>query len=105
MKGLKRRWGLKSNLQLGIVLLVFALTGSTAVYVSKPILAWIKFDTSFFSEAWWGMWLYQIGRLLIIFPLYLLLLFFFGWLFGQFNFFWGFGKKIISRFGLGFLFK
>ncbi|MGB5647230.1 MAG: DUF6787 family protein, partial [Muriicola sp.] len=29
----------------------------------------------------------------------------FGWLFGQFRFFWNFEKKMLHRIGLGFLLK
>jgi hypothetical protein len=29
----------------------------------------------------------------------------FGWLFGQFNFFWEFEKKMLKRFGLGKMIK
>jgi hypothetical protein len=34
-----------------------------------------------------------------------MLLVVFGWVFGQFTFFWGFEKKMLKRLGLGFFFK
>jgi hypothetical protein len=42
-------------------------------------------------------WPLRIG---LIFPLYQVLLVLIGALFGQFNFFWGFEKKMLRRFGL-----
>ncbi len=38
MKKLKERWNVSSNWQLTIIFIVFAITGSTAAYLSKPVL-------------------------------------------------------------------
>jgi len=38
MENLKQRWNLKSNWQVLTIILVFAITGSTAALISKPIL-------------------------------------------------------------------
>lgn len=105
MKKLKERWGISSNFQLIIIFIVFAITGSSSVYVAKPFLVWIGMDRAAFSESWFGGTIYWTLRLLLIFPFYQILLVVFGWLFGQFKFFWGFEKKMLSRMGLGFLFK
>ncbi|NNE02429.1 MAG: diacylglyceryl transferase [Eudoraea sp.] len=104
MEKLKKRWGISSNFQILIILIVFAVTGSSSVYVAKPLLAWVGLQESAFSEAWWGGWLYWSLRILIIFPIYQVLLVAIGALFGQFKFFWGFEKKMLQRLGLGFLF-
>ncbi len=106
MQKLKERWGLHSNLQVVIVCVVFAITGSSSVYVAKPFLAWIGLARANFSpEFWWGGFSYGALRLLLIFPFYQVLLVLFGWLFGQFQFFWNFERKMLKRLGLGFLFK
>lgn len=105
MEKLKERWGISSNFQLIVIFMVFAITGSSSVYVAKPFLAWINLNREAFGEAWWGGTIYWTLRLLLIFPFYQVLLVIFGWLFGQFKFFWGFEKKMLSRMGLGFLFK
>lgn len=105
MKSLKKRWGITSNFQLIIILVVFSITGSASVYVAKPFLNWIGFGRESFPDAWWSGWLYWTLRILLIFPFYQVLLVFFGWLFGQFSFFWNFEKKMLSRLGLGFLFQ
>lgn len=37
---LKQRWNIKSNFQVIIILVVFAITGSTTVYLKKMIFDW-----------------------------------------------------------------
>lgn len=103
MDALKKRWGIRSGFQLLLILIVFALTGSAAVYVAKPFLEFLGLERGNFPEAWWGGWLYWTLRILVIFPIYQVLLVFFGFLFGQFRFFWNIEKKMLSRLGMGFL--
>lgn len=105
MKKLKEHWGITSTWQLAIIFVVFAITGSSSVFVAKPFLHWVGMDLENFPEAWWGKTLYWLLRILIIFPFYQILLVVYGWLFGQFKFFWAFEKKMLSRMGLQFLFN
>ncbi len=105
MEKLKQRWGIDSNFQIIVILIVFSVTGSSAVFLAKPLLNLIGLERASFSSAWWGGFLYVTLRVLIIFPIYQVLLVAIGWLFGQFKFFWNFEKKMLSRMGLGFLFK
>ncbi|SEC33657.1 hypothetical protein SAMN05192540_2922 [Maribacter dokdonensis] len=104
MQKLKERWEITSNFQLVIIFIVFAITGSSSVYVAKPFLNLIGLQQENFSTAWWGSPLYWFLRILLIFPFYQVLLVIYGWLFGQFRFFWAFEKKMLKRIGLGFLF-
>ena len=97
MQGLKKRWGIRSNLQLTIIFIVFALTGSASAWLSRPFCLWLgitKEDV--------GFWFTPV-RLLMIFPIYQILLVFIGTLFGQFQFFWAFEKKMLRSMKLGFL--
>lgn len=103
MQKLKIRWGIESNFQLLIILFVFAITGSSSVYVAKPFLYYLGMDAAAFSDYFWGPAIYWTLRILLIFPIYQLLLLAYGWLFGQFRFFWNFEKKMLQRMGLGFL--
>jgi len=106
MQKLKQRWGIDSSFQIIIICIVFAITGSSSVYVAKPFLAWIGLERASFSDAFlWGGLVYWTLRLAVIFPFYQILLVVFGWVFGQFRFFWNFEKKMLGRLGLGFLFK
>ncbi|MFT5715161.1 MAG: hypothetical protein ACI9WT_001737 [Flavobacterium sp.] len=99
MKQLKKRWKITSNFQLVIIFIVFAITGSTSAWLSKPVCFWLGIMKEDF-----GYW-YTPVRLLIIFPLYQVLLVLIGFLLGQFKFFWAFEKKMLKSMGLGFLFK
>ena len=78
MDKLKQRWGIKSNFQLIVILIVFSITGSASVYVAKPFLFWIGMDRANFPDAWWSGWVYWTLRLLLIFPFYQVLLVGFG---------------------------
>ncbi|WP_339627024.1 DUF6787 family protein [uncultured Maribacter sp.] len=102
MQKLKERWGVSSNFQLIIIFFVFSITGSSSVFAAKPFLNLIGLQQANFPDAWWGSTLYWILRILLIFPFYQVLLVIYGWLFGQFKFFWGFEKKMLKRIGLGF---
>ena len=105
MKHLKQRWGIRSNLDIVLILIVFAITGTSSVYLARPVLAYFGLELSGFPGQWWGKLLYWCLRILFIFPIYQVLLLIFGWIFGQFRFFWNLEKKMLERMGLGFIFK
>ncbi|WP_333875977.1 DUF6787 family protein [Flavobacterium sp.] len=98
MASFKERWNIKSNWQVFVILVVFAVTGSTAAYLSKPILALFGIEKGTVSN-----WIYYPLYIILIFPVYQVLLVSFGFLFGQFTFFWAFEKKMLKSMGLGFL--
>jgi hypothetical protein len=100
MEKLKQRWNITSNFQLVVIFIVFAITGSTSAYLSKPVLAWMGLTKEVIS-----LWLYYPLYIILIFPIYQVLLISFGFIFGQFKFFWAFEKKMLRSLGLGFLFK
>lgn len=99
MQKLKQRWGIESNLQLTIIFIVFAITGSASALLSKPVCLWLGI-----TKEYLGLWFTPV-RLVLIFPIYQVLLVAIGFVFGQFEFFWNFEKKMLKRLGLGFLFK
>lgn len=88
---LKKRWNIESNFQLVIILGVFAITGSSSLYVRKGIfyLLGITAGTSLLIKV--PMYI------IIIFPAYQILFLIIGTLFGQFKFVWEFEKKVFSR--------
>ncbi len=94
MKKLKERWGITSNLQLVIIFLVFSITGSIALWITKPLLNLADVNSKTMS-----IWLYIPVRIGIIFPTYQVLIIIIGALFGQFEFFWNFEKKMLARMG------
>ena len=100
MASFKERWKIKSNWQVFVIIVVFAITGSSAAYLSKPILSLFGIVKGNVSN-----WLYYPLYILLIFPVYQVLLVSFGFIFGQFTFFWAFEKKMLKSMGLGFLVK
>ncbi len=90
MNKLKERWGIKSNRQLIIIFIVFGITGSLATVVAKPLTLLLGLSPDY--------WLFWPIRILIIFPIYKAILLIVGWIFGEFDFFWNFIKKMIQRF-------
>ncbi|MFY7672301.1 DUF6787 family protein [Tenacibaculum sp. MEBiC06402] len=100
MEKLKERWGLKTNWDVVAVLIVFAINGSFSAWVAKPVTSFLGLSSETLNP-----WIYYPLRILLIFPIYQTTLPIVGWLFGQFNFFWEFEKKFLSRLGFGFLFN
>lgn len=98
MANFKERWNIKSNWQVFVIIVVFAVTGSSAAYLSKPILSLFGITKETVSG-----WEYYPLYIILIFPIYQVLLVFFGFIFGQFTFFWAFEKKLLQSCGLGFL--
>ncbi|UOB17391.1 DUF6787 family protein [Abyssalbus ytuae] len=95
MDKLKKRWGINSNFQLLIIFIVFAITGSTAAKIASPLTEFIGINKQNTN-----IWFYWFIRILLIFPVYQVLLILFGWLFGQFKFFWAFEKKMLNKMGI-----
>jgi hypothetical protein len=88
---LKKRWNVTSNFQVTKILVVFAITGSSSAKVTGPLLklspAIAGLEPLYFNT------IYVISTLV----LYQFLLLFFGWLFGEKEFFILFLKKFFRR--------
>lgn len=95
LEKLKERWGIEHNWQVVVIFCVFAITGSTASYIGKPVLSLLNITTESYGSI--GYW---VIRIVLLFIVYQFLLVFFGWVFGQYKFFWNFEKKMLRRLGL-----
>lgn len=112
---IKKKWGIENNFQFIVILIVFAVTGSASAGISGPIADYFELDNL-------HVLLYWPIRLLIVFPIYQILLIWFGFVFGVivslitfqkdkfiFNFFLKmsilFSKKLIKFLSFGILFK
>ena len=100
MEKLKERWGITSNIQIILILIVFAINGSFAAWVADPVTGFFGLEKGVTNG-----WIYWPLRILLIFPIYQLTLPIVGFVFGQFTFFWNFEKKFLTKVGFGFLFK
>jgi hypothetical protein len=78
---LKKRWEVESNWQVLMILLVFAITGFSVLYVKNPVFEWCRYHH---IENTWLKVLAYIG---IMYPLYQFLLIFVGTILGQYRFF------------------
>ena len=95
IKYLKDKWNLKSNFQLVIILIVFAITGSGSLYISKPLMEFLSISSENMD-----IYLYWILRFIIVTIVYQFVLLLVAFVFGQFNWFWNFEKKILKKIGL-----
>ncbi|MBX2972955.1 MAG: diacylglyceryl transferase [Flavobacteriales bacterium] len=89
MQRLGERWGV-SPVRVVLILVVFACTGFTILFLKKPIVAYFAGDGE-------QPLLFTILYYILILPVYNLFLLIYGALFGQFRFFWEFEKRFFSR--------
>ncbi|HOX82109.1 MAG TPA: prolipoprotein diacylglyceryl transferase [Chryseolinea sp.] len=90
LERLKQHWHLQSIVQVIVVLIVFACTGFTVLFIKKPVLAFLAGEE---GKSTLASVLYYI----FILPLYNLILLGYGFLFGQFAFFWEFEKRFFHK--------
>ena len=88
---LQARWNVKNAWQVILILVVFACTGFTVMFLKKPILTFLAGEE---GNSTLGTILYYI----FILPLYNIILLVYGLVFGQFQFFWQFEKRFMERF-------
>lgn len=92
---LENKWVVNQKWELIRIFIVFAVTGTSSMFVSRPIIALLGITKENLNPLLYWFLFVIIG---LIF--YQILLVFFGWLFGQFKFFWNFEKKMLKHFGL-----
>ncbi|MTI22811.1 prolipoprotein diacylglyceryl transferase [Fulvivirga sp. RKSG066] len=88
-KKLEERWQV-SSWQVVIILIVFACTGFTIMFLKEPILDLIIAEEE-------RTWVFSVLYYLLILPVYNVVLLIYGLLFGQFKFFWAFEKRMFRR--------
>ncbi len=95
LQRLQTKWKLESLFQVIMVLVVFACTGFTILFIKNPILDFFGVEKGGFVNT--------VLYLLLVLPLYQIFLLIYGFIFGQFDFFWEKEKQIFRR--IGGLFK
>ena len=88
---LRGRWKLKSAWQVIIVLLAFACTGFTILFIKRPLLSFLAGEQGDSTVA-------SVLYYIFILPIYNVILLGYGFIFGQFRFFWEFEKRFMARF-------
>ena len=117
LERIKEKWGITSSLQVVIIFIVFGVTGSASTLVSGPALEFLNIQKEdFYPIIYWPL------RILIVFPIYQVLLVWFGFVFGMlvsaitlqkdkfiFNFFYKMATKMsiamLKILSFGILFK
>jgi hypothetical protein len=94
LQRLQSKWQLKSLTQVLLVLLSFACTGTTILLIKNPLLAFFGIERGGGQGA-----LNTLLYLLLVLPLYQILLLAYGFIFGQFRFFWEKEKQLVKRIG------
>lgn len=89
LQRLQTKWKLDSLFQVIMVLVVFACTGFTILFIKNPILDFFGVEK--------GGFLNTFLYLLLVLPLYQIFLLIYGFIFGQFHFFWEKEKQIFRR--------
>ena len=93
-KKLESKWNLLYKWEFISVFLVFAVTGTSSIFIARPIIKLIGITKENLNLiAYWVLYI------IIGFIFYQILLVLIGWLFGQFQFFWKFEKKMLRRLG------
>ncbi len=88
IKKLKTKWGINSNWDVIAILIVFSISGSSIMFV-KPL--WYKiFGVTEVTPTWQIVIIWVV----MVFPTYQIFLLIYGFLFGQFKFFWAKEKKM-----------
>jgi len=98
LEKLKKRWKLKTNWDIFLVLLVFTVAGFSAKHSRFYI-----FDYFNLNDIHIIPWV--ILFVLIIVPIHQLFLFIFGYMVGKFDFFLAFEIKMMKRLGFKRFFK
>ena len=95
-KKLENKWKVNYKWEMIRIFMVFAITGSSSVFIGRPLIAFLGITKENLNP-----FIYWVLYIIIGLIFYQILLVFYGWLFGQFQFFWNFEKKMLRRFGLG----
>ena len=92
IQNLIKKFNAKSKVHLLVIFFVFGLSGSFALWISSPIMLALDLKNILNNYP-----LYIFIRALIIIPIYQLILILIATLFGEFEYFWKFEKKILKR--------
>ena len=92
---LEKKWQVNRRWEMINIFLVFAITGSASVFISRPLIKIAGINKENLPAL-----VYWVLYIIIGFIFYQIFLVLIGWLFGQHKFFWNFEKKMLRRIGL-----
>ena len=83
----KQKWGISSTVDIILIMLAFSLAGLSIVQVRVPVFHLLDIQDA-------NMGIKTLVYLAIVFPAYQVFLLFYGFILGQFHFFWEKEKKM-----------
>lgn len=93
-KKLEHKWIVDQKWEIIRIFIVFAITGSSSVLIGRPFIKAVGITKENLN-----VFIYWCLFIFISLVFYQILLVAYGWLFGQFKFFWAFEKKMLARMG------
>ena len=99
MNKLKERWQIKSNFQLAVIFVVFAINGSLSAKIGQLLMNFFGLDKENLNLV-----VYYFIFIIIVTLIYPFLIIANGFIFGQFEFFFRFSRKMLKSIGLGIIF-
>ncbi len=87
---LQQKWGVETTRQVLVILVIFSLAGSSVVWLRKGLFFLLQYDDHT------PLWLKTVTYIIFVFPAYQCLLLLYGFLLGQFDFFWEKEKKMLK---------
>lgn len=100
MENLKKRWNIQSNIQLVLIIIVFAINGTLSARLSYFLMDFLNL-----TKQNTPVFIYYFLFIILVMPVYPFLLMIIGYFFGQSSFFFPFAKKMLTQMRLGFMFK
>ena len=94
IKKLENKWIVKERWELIRIFIIFGVTGSSSALVGRPLM-----NLSGFSTENLNIYAYWLIYIFVSLLLYQVLLMFWAYFLGQFQFFWEFEKKLLKRIG------
>ena len=88
LEKLKSKWNVKSNFDFILIMLVFSLAGMSISFFRRPIFHYLGIT----AQTHW--WIKALVYIPLIPPIYQLNLLIYGFLLGQFDFFWEKEKRL-----------
>jgi len=91
VKKLMTRWEVETAWQVMVILIIFTITGMSALYVKQLAFVWVGIaDTT-------PLWIRASCWFAFVLPSYQVLFLFYGFLLGQFDFVWRFEKNSFQK--------
>ncbi len=88
LQKLKKKWNIESNRDFILIMIVFSLAGMSIGFFRRPVFHWLGIT------AHTPLWIKILAYIPLIPPIYQINLLFYGFLFGQFDFFWEKEKRL-----------